>query len=309
MLPRIATPHGKRFGYTCSMIVSPARPNELDAALALALGHALDCEIVEELDPRGVFVAREGDVLRGAVCCQPTGGAAALVSGPRGDATDELIAAGLAWLQKRGVKIVHAMARPENAAVLTPLGRHGFAAVGPMEYLRLTLAGGPPCSPRDSSLTLRPFDETVFAKVLERTYLGSLDFPELMGVQTTAEILAGYRANPKARAENWFLAESNGENGAAAGVLMLTEVEPIEHWDLTYVGVVPERRRRGLGRALVRAAIDHVMERGGERLEVAVDARNGPARQLYRELGFQLIEHRLVSLKFLLPSPENDHTY
>jgi ribosomal protein S18 acetylase RimI-like enzyme len=52
--------------------------------------------------------------------------------------------------------------------------------------------------------------------------------------------------------------------------------------------VLPEGRRSGLGRALVRAALDSARERGCVRIELDVDEDNEPALALYRACGFRL---------------------
>lgn len=124
-------------------------------------------------------------------------------------------------------------------------------------------------------------DPTEFARTLLRSHDDSLDCPELHGVRTPDDVLAGYRdcAPDLAR---WWLARVNGE---PAGVLILGMGE------LTFVGVVPERRGQGIGRGLVEAAVSwHAA------LSVIVDERNTPARTLYRSLGFQTVGSRDVFL-------------
>jgi ribosomal protein S18 acetylase RimI-like enzyme len=50
--------------------------------------------------------------------------------------------------------------------------------------------------------------------------------------------------------------------------------------------VVPERRRRGLGRALVRAAIECARARGADRMDLGTGENDVAARALYESLGF-----------------------
>jgi ribosomal protein S18 acetylase RimI-like enzyme len=141
-------------------------------------------------------------------------------------------------------------------------------------------------------------ESTSFARTLERTYEGTLDFPELSNIRTVDEILTSYRANLLYRPEHWRLAILRGE---LAGVLMLTELEPLGGWDLTYIGIVPEQRQKGLGRMILDAALHIVAHAAGTHLDVAVDARNLPALQLYAGQGFQLQSERRVCLSFLNP--------
>ena len=73
--------------------------------------------------------------------------------------------------------------------------------------------------------------------------------------------------------------------GAPAGFALLG-VRREEGW-VGGLGVVPEARRRGLGRALMEAAIDRARSRGVRRLWLEVLEQNAPAVQLYRQLGFE----------------------
>jgi ribosomal protein S18 acetylase RimI-like enzyme len=50
--------------------------------------------------------------------------------------------------------------------------------------------------------------------------------------------------------------------------------------------VVPPRRRQGLGRALLRAAVDLAVERGADTMEIGVDEPDTAARALYESMGF-----------------------
>ncbi len=297
-----------------SPTISPVRPNERPTALGLAfanlsdeerprrVAHIQDLISAGEIDPQGIFVRREEATIRGVFVCLPMAGAMALVWPPRGEVNDELIAFGLTWLRERGVKLAQAIVPPDDADALGPLARHGFAAAGPMHFYHHSLATLP-SPPNIPGLRLQPAtgaDPNDFAATLDRTYEGTLDFPELSGARTIDEIVVGYRANPNYRPEHWWLASINGE---PVGVLMLSELDRLEGWDLTYLGVVPEWRNRGVGRALLETAMRIVADAAGAHLEVAVDARNAPAIQLYAGHGFQLVGERLLSLVFLTPQP------
>jgi ribosomal protein S18 acetylase RimI-like enzyme len=61
-----------------------------------------------------------------------------------------------------------------------------------------------------------------------------------------------------------------------------------ETWraEITDLGVRPESRRRGIGRALARAAFGWSSARGIERVEVRVAARNRESQAFWRSLGF-----------------------
>ena len=79
-------------------------------------------------------------------------------------------------------------------------------------------------------------------------------------------------------------------DGAVAGYVALgpaTRLESNRH--VVYMrglAVAPEHQGRGVGRALVEAAVDAARERGARRLTLRVLAENAPARRLYQACGF-----------------------
>jgi ribosomal protein S18 acetylase RimI-like enzyme len=78
------------------------------------------------------------------------------------------------------------------------------------------------------------------------------------------------------------LADVDGEPAAFA----LLALRGDEAW-IGGMGVVPEARRRGLGRAVMEAAADEAGSRGVRDLWLEVIDRNEPAVQLYRQLGYE----------------------
>lgn len=54
-------------------------------------------------------------------------------------------------------------------------------------------------------------------------------------------------------------------------------------------GVVPERRRQGVGRAMLAEVIARLRDEGWRRVALEVESQNAPALALYRGLGFALV--------------------
>ncbi len=293
----------------------PARPDEYHAALRLAfrhLGHAEREVLVTNalrmiesgaLDAEGLLVLAGADGLLGSMVCQPVPGAGGLVwppqsvEGPGVEAReDALTAHSVAWLRSRGAKLGQALLAPDDAARSAALVRHGFAHVTALWYLRHHLDLSAPCLSGPERLTYRDFDEAdaeVFRRTLMRTYEGTHDCPEINGVRDVEEILAGHRAQGAHDPALWWLASAGGE---AAGVLLLTDVPELRAWEVAYVGVVPEARRRGYGREMMLRALVEARAAGAGQVTLSVDARNEPAWRLYRELGFEASERREVYL-------------
>ena len=74
-------------------------------------------------------------------------------------------------------------------------------------------------------------------------------------------------------------------DGSPAGFALLG-LRGDEGW-IGGMGVVSEARRRGLGRALMEAAIEEARARGVRELRLEVLEQNAPALALYRRLGFE----------------------
>lgn len=276
------------------------RPNRIADALAMAAGG--------ELDPQGIFVARCGDDIIGVEVAMPLAGTSGMLWMPEttSDAPPalaiDLVRHALAYFEQRGTKIAEAIVPPSDLSRTTPFSEAGMRHVGRLRYLRhdLILLPEIPVSPQLRLASSRDVSPELFAATLARTYRGTLDFPELNEVRTIDEILEGHRRAGVHRPENWLLASIDGK---PAGVVLLTEV-PGEAWDLSYLGVAPEHRRRGVGRRLAHAALRLAQLAGCLELSVAADERNAPALQLYRSLGFEEGPVREVFLMFL---GENAH--
>jgi ribosomal-protein-alanine N-acetyltransferase len=86
--------------------------------------------------------------------------------------------------------------------------------------------------------------------------------------------------------------------------------------EILTLGVLPERRRHGLARELVRRSWRQAFDRGARTLFLEVSANNAPARTLYRHLGFEEVGRRTgyygtcdsvadaLVLRRVLPIPE-----
>ena len=57
--------------------------------------------------------------------------------------------------------------------------------------------------------------------------------------------------------------------------------------EIVYMGVAAGWRRRGVGKLLLRRALQHCRAVGASELTAVVDRRNTPARQLYARFGFK----------------------
>ena len=139
-----------------------------------------------------------------------------------------------------------------------------------------------------------------FAAVVLSTYEKSLDCPALNGLRHIDDILTGHKGAAGTFDPNlWFVLCDRDDPVA---VLLLNRVGNTDLVELVYVGIVPPRRRKGLGDLLVRHALHTAASIGCMRLSLAVDADNLPALKLYWRHGLQAIGRKLALLRDLRPT-------
>lgn len=297
--------------------IGPALPEEQAKALELVFGHidprlrpgrvanALELLRRGEIPPESVRVARRAGALAGALIGVPIPGAAALIWPPRGRGPgddvaieDALFRDALTWLLAGGSRLIQVLLSAQEMDRAPCLTRNGFQHTTRLWYLRrsLRVPGVHTGSDALAYQTYAPETAALFHQTLLRTYISTLDCPELNGVRSVDEIIAGHQAQGLFQPERWWLALHGGQ---PVGVLLLTEMPDSGSWDLSYLGIVPEARRQGHGRCLAQKAIREARRAGAADLTLSVDGRNDPARQLYQNLGFEPFDQREVFL--LLP--------
>jgi ribosomal protein S18 acetylase RimI-like enzyme len=291
----------------------PALPDELPRAFELLFGRlsaserayrvsrALELVAQGELDAQGVLVLPTDQGPIGVFVCQKVPGAGGLVWPPAvlGEEVsaleDRLVLQGCDWLRCQGVRVAQCLLSEEEALLSPSLLRNSFQHVTGLTYLRhhLILDAGHLAGP--ARLTFAGYDAAgpaEFHQTLLRTYEQTLDCPEVNGVRTIDDVIQGHQAQGRYDPAHWWLARLDGK---PVGVLLIVEPSPGE-WEVVYMGIVPEGRRRGLGHELLLHALCEARAAGMERVVLSVDDRNIPARRLYERVGFEVYDHRRVLL-------------
>jgi mycothiol synthase len=294
--------------------VLPCPPEERPQALGIlyrrvpaSLRPQLVTDVLKErmIDLSGLWIARRRGHLVGAMLTQVLAGRAAAVWAPevsvrlgRARVATALIHTALTAFRALGVRMAQALVDEssprQNSADLI---RGGLPRITELIYLERFTS-----SPLDQGSELPTFrwqsfsslTEARFREVLEATYVGSLDMPELEGLRSLDDILASHREGGRFEADRWQVGHLEGEPAAAA-ILLLSVLPDRDAWEVAYLGLTQPARGRGLGRSVLAYALE-LAQPHTPRLELAVDIRNHPAQKLYQANGFTAFERRTVHL-------------
>ncbi len=204
------------------------------------------------------------------------------------DCAHSVLAAAMQQLRAQNVAVAQTLIDGPGSLETALFAQAGFEHLAELLYLTCPEESFPGAG-QSSSLryvsfaTLGDGGWERLAKVVERSYVGTLDCPRLNGLRPTAEVIEGYRYSGDYLPEAWLIACDGADD---VGCLIVTRHGDSGVWELAYMGLAPEVRGRGHGKALVEQAQRLARQGGGKQLIVAVDAQNQPAVSLYRRNGF-----------------------
>jgi len=174
----------------------------------------------------------------------------------------------------------------------------GYRLIGDLLYLAATLDDKRPAPiPAASSIQLvphSPADHARWIRVIDQTYLQTLDCPAVDGLRPTRDVLAGYLDIGQQRDDWWFIVQHEDRD---VGCLILADHRPAHHAELVYMGLIPEVRGRGWGVHLANEARRIAAQSGAEQIVLSVDAANTPALRHYQSAGFRFWEQRTILVK------------
>jgi GNAT superfamily N-acetyltransferase len=259
-----------------------------------------------ELSLDNLVVALDGDRLRGAVLAVLRPGGTAFLWPPTvsagtamEDVSRALLEAVAARVDIRQVQFTQCLLEPGDTAGRATLEGGGFPFATELILLSRPLFTYQPSRPATvlSIQTYTPARHASFSRIVERTYVGTLDCPILARIRGGDESLEAHRATGQFVPNAWRIYRENDHD---VGVLILAEHPERDTWEVAYLGVVPDARGRGLGRAILHDALTLARESGRSTIEIAVDSANTPALRLYRSLGFTDVRCFAVHLRVRL---------
>jgi ribosomal protein S18 acetylase RimI-like enzyme len=250
-------------------------------------------------DVRTRVVAVDGGEIVGA--CQYLGGAGrcAAVVPPRIIEWDDALASRLVRttaalaLARHKARLIQMLIPPEGADPLAAaLRQAGLAPLALLAYLRRDVTPADADLPLPPGVEFQPYSRLRsrrFAQTVARTYEETLDCPGLTGLRDVTDTLRTHKSTGTFRPRTWRLALTEG---LPVGVVMVNAYQG--RGELVYLGLVPEARRIGLGRALLDAGLRDTAALGLPQMGLAVDVANAPAVRLYERAGFREIRRRMA---------------
>lgn len=226
------------------------------------------------------------------------------------------------WLRGEPVKaaLAQALLEEHERESLAAFVAAGFVQVGRLAYLkkpgaspgRGDLAGGAAIPSGFAARTAADLAaagasekelDQMFLCALERSYIETLDCPELCGLRAPEEVLESHRAVGRYDPSLWWVLFAHNQ---PVGCMLFNMLPELESAELVYLGLAPEARGNGLGRAALRLGLRTLygLERsprvvGAGGVTCAVDTRNSPALRLYQAVGFEQTAVRIPVVRGL----------
>lgn len=294
------------------MEIRPAREDEIDVALALVAsyvgGRPVEAVAVlrqaaerGELDLSHLTVAVEDDRILGAVLAIVAPGRTAFLTAPgavkRRLERDVAVALYRHWRTpppRLDLAMIQTFTQVNDKRQRRFLEAAGYEHLSDLIYLERPADVRTGEAPLPDDVSWRTYsDDThaAFGRMILATYEGTLDCPRLSGLRLMDDVIAGHKAQGRFDPDRWLLVAVAGEE---VGCLLLNAIPERDSLDITYMGLAPGARQRGLGRVLVQAAIDETRRAGRPRLTCAVDVNNLPAVRTYRHYDFRSTDAKRV---------------
>jgi len=240
-----------------------------------------------------VFGTYIGNRLVASAVAAELPGAAALVFFS-GDSSDWLRrAAGVAALRaaraaafQRPIRLLQSLIPLGTEGADETLTEAGFCKITQLLYLTRTGNDAGPAGRAARNVDWVAYaaeTEPLFRSALELSYVESLDCPELTGLRSTANVLAGHRASGIFEPALWWVA---ARDGRPVGVSLLNRVAAPATLEIVYLGVAHDARGTGVADAMLDRIVRTCRSSHTRRLILAVDSRNAPALSMYDRWGF-----------------------
>lgn len=290
-------------------------PNRIAEALSLVLGELppsqrreiatvlLQVDDPPELANEALYIVQRDGRIYAAAWGQRQSGNIAVFWPPRfAGPADPIIANRLAEqvvqkLDETAIEMTQLLIAPGDEDIAAVVRIVHFRQLAQLRYLTCETARFPLERPK-SELEFVTYNGTMrgrLKRLIERSYEQTLDCTDLNDVRDVDNVITGYQATGVYQPGNWHIARAGGDD---VGILLLADHPNAKHWELMYMGLVPEVRGRGWGRQIAQHAQWLAGRAGVERIVLAVDSANEPAVKMYQSTGFEMWDARDVYVRF-----------
>jgi len=255
----------------------------------------------------GNQAAMNAPIIAGMCLWVPAPGRTAMIFGPNQSefpdsaaATGAAVTAALEDARNHGIVLIQAMLEPADAAGKTVFAEAGLVQLATLTYMERKPPVHPPAVDLPPNLTLEPYSartHALFCQAIAESYEQTLDCPALSGMRDVEDVISGHKAVGPFDPQLWSVILH--PSGKPAGCLLLAEIPARRGLELVYLGIVPDSRGKGIGRAMVQRTLAIACRRHFEVATLAVDAANTPAVKLYRRFGYTSIAQRVALVKKL----------
>ncbi len=184
------------------------------------------------------------------------------------------------------IRLIQALFDPHQRPEIAVMQDAGFTSLAELMYLQRGLITGDRPLELDGACQCTTWSEAardLFADAILASYEDTLDCPGLLGVRRIDDILAGHMATGVFHPDLWIVLHRDREPVA---VMLINGVPGQPVMELVYLGVSRAWRRRALAHNLMEHGLSAASRHGAQRMILAVDRANKPARRLYRNLRF-----------------------
>jgi ribosomal protein S18 acetylase RimI-like enzyme len=291
-------PH--RLAEAISLVLVDVAPSQR-RAIATAIAHFDDAA---ELANEPLFVAFNDKQFYGASWGQRQSGNYAvfwppqLVNGYDEATARRLAEAVVRSLDETVVEMTQVLISDAQSDSIGVLEHVGFRHLADLLYLTCEAHRFPTKSVSEAHIDFVPYSGPLRSRLMqliERTYEQTLDCTALNGVRDVDSVINGYQSTGVFNPQNWMIVRANSED---VGVLLLADHPTAGHWELMYMGLVPEVRGKHWGQQITQHAQWLAGKAGVERIVLAVDSTNLPALRMYRSTGFEIWDKRTVFVRF-----------
>ena len=199
-----------------------------------------------------------------------------------------------ARLATRGVKMAYSFVLPDDSQVESAYLRNRYRKIAAVHNLTLEIRARSSIVPADYRIrNCAEAGRDIFNHLLLESFEGTLDFPELNALRTVEEAIAVFYSGQPDLQRWWIICYQD----QPCAILIINDGAEPDHWQLSYLGVRPELRRKGHGRSAMALVLDAAWQAGVTAISLLVDGRNHPAFRLYLGLGFRRNGYRNLYLR------------